>query len=123
MRIKRGVVGARRRKKVLKQASGYWGAKSKQYKAAKTQLMKSGQYAYRDRRQRRRDMRRLWIQRVGAASRQLGLSYSRFINGLKRANIAIDRKALADMAIHDPQAFAAVVRAAKEALQPAAVAG
>ena len=116
MRIKRGVVGARRRKKVLKRASGYWGAKSKQYKAAKTQLMKSGNYAYRDRRQRRRDMRRLWIQRVGAAARNLGLSYSRFINGLKRANIAIDRKALADMAIHDPQAFAAVVRAAKEAL-------
>ncbi len=116
MRIKRGVVGARRRKKVLKQAAGYWGAKSKQYKAAKTQLMKSGQYAYRDRKQRRRDMRRLWIQRVGAGTRTLGLSYSRFINGLKRANVAIDRKSLAEMAIHDPQAFAAVVRMAKEAL-------
>lgn len=116
MRIKRGVVGARRRKKVLKQASGYWGAKSKQYKAAKTQLLKSGNYAYRDRRQRRRDFRRLWIQRVGAGARNLGLSYSKFMNGLKRANIALDRKTLAEMAIHDPQAFAAVVRLAKEAL-------
>jgi len=116
MRIKRGVVGARRRKKVLKAAKGYWGAKSKQYKAAKTQLMKSGQYAYRDRKRRRRDFRRLWIQRVGAGCRSLGLSYSKFINGLKRANVAIDRKSLAEMAIHDPQAFAAVVRVAKEAL-------
>jgi large subunit ribosomal protein L20 len=116
MRIKRGVVGARRRKKVLKQASGYWGAKSKQYKAAKTQLMKSGQYAYRDRKRRRRDFRRLWIQRVGAGCRTLGLSYSKFMHGLKLANVAIDRKALSEMAISDPQAFAAVVRVAKEAL-------
>ncbi len=120
MRVKRGVVGTRRRKKVLQQAKGYWGAKSKQYRAAKTQLMKSGQYAYRDRRQRRRDRRRLWIIRVNAAARSHGLSYSHFIAGLKAAGIALDRKALAYLAVVDPPAFAAVAERAKSALQVAA---
>lgn len=116
MRVKRGVIGAKRRKKVLKLASGYWGAKSKQYRSAKTQLMKSGNYAYRDRRQRRRDFRRLWIQRINAGCRQLGLSYSRFINGLRRAEIEIDRKSLSELAIHDSAAFAQIVEIARQAL-------
>lgn len=120
MRIKRGKVGARRRKKVLKQAKGYWGAKSKQYKAAKTQLMKSGQYAYRDRRQRRRDFRRLWILRINAGVRQHGLNYSRFMNGLKQAGVEIDRKMLADLAVRDPGAFGAIVNVAKAAMSAAA---
>lgn len=122
MRIKRGIVGARRRRKVLSKAKGYWGAKSKQYKAAKTQLMKSGQYAYRDRRQRRRDFRRLWIGRVNAAARLHGLSYSVFMHGLKVAGIELDRKVLSHLAIEDPEAFGAVVEQAKSALgaaQPA----
>ncbi|MCC7493577.1 MAG: 50S ribosomal protein L20 [Fimbriimonadaceae bacterium] len=117
MRVKGGIVGARRRKKVLKQAKGYWGAKSKQYRAAMTQLLKSGQYAYRDRRNRRRALRRLWITRINAAARLAGLSYSRLIDGLKKAAIEIDRKQLSELAIHDPAAFTAVAEIAKAALQ------
>lgn len=117
MRVKRGVVGARRRKKVLQQAAGYWGAKSKQFRAAKTQLLKSGQYAYRDRRQRRRDRRRLWITRVNAAARLCGLSYSRFIAGCAAAGVALDRKALAYLAVCDMPAFEAVAKVAAAALQ------
>jgi large subunit ribosomal protein L20 len=110
------MVHARRRKKVLDKAKGYWGAKSKQYRAALTQVMKSGNYAYRDRRQRRRDMRRLWITRVNAGVRLHGLSYSQFIHGLKLANVEIDRKMLADLAVQDAGAFGAVVDLAKQAL-------
>ena len=116
MRVKGGISQARRRRKVLKRAKGYWGAKSKQYRAALNQLLKSGQYAYRDRKQRRRNFRRLWITRVNAGARLCGLSYSKFIAGLKKANIALDRKTLAQMAIEDPQAFAVVAEAAKQAL-------
>ncbi len=116
MRVKGGIVQTRKRRKVLKRAKGYWGAKSKQYRAALNQLLKSGQYAYRDRRQKRRDFRRLWITRVNAAARRCGLSYSKFIAGLKKANIALDRKTLANLAVEDPQAFAAVAELAKAAL-------
>ncbi|MBI2299810.1 MAG: 50S ribosomal protein L20 [Armatimonadetes bacterium] len=119
MRVRRGMVGARRRRKVLKLAKGYWGAKSKQFRAAKTQLMKSGQYAYRDRRQRRRDFRRLWITRINAAVRIHGLKYSQFIQGLSLAQVALDRKALAYLAVTDESAFAAVVRLVKTALASA----
>lgn len=120
MRVKGGIVGARRRKKVLTKAKGYWGAKSKQYHAAISQLLKSGQYAYRDRRQRRRDLRRLWIARINAAARLNGLSYSKFVNGLRRAGVGIDRKMLADLAVNDPAAFAAVAELAKAAVSQAA---
>lgn len=116
MRVKRGTVGARRRKKILAQAKGYWGAKSRQYRAAKTQVMKSGLYAYRDRRQRRRQMRRLWILRINAAARQHGLSYSVLMHGLGLAGVAIDRKALAYLAVEDPEAFAGIVARAQSAL-------
>lgn len=116
MRVKGGTTQTRRRNKVIRAARGYWGAKSKQFRSAKQQVMKSGMYAYRDRRQRRRDMRRLWIIRVNAAVRLLDLSYSQFIHGLKLAQIEIDRKMLSELAIHDPEAFAAVVDRAKAAL-------
>lgn len=120
MRVKRGTVGSRRRHKVLSQAKGYFGAKSKQFKAAQTQILKSGDYAYRDRRQRRRDMRRLWITRINAAARLHGLSYSVFIKGLSEAGIAIDRKALSELAISDPAAFGAIAEQAAAALAGAA---
>lgn len=116
MRVKGGKVQIRRRNKVLNRAKGYFGAKSKQYRAAKQQLLKSAMYAYRDRRQRRRLMRRLWIIRVNAGVRLLGLSYSQFIHGLKLANIEIDRKMLSELAIHDAPAFEAIVDLAKKAL-------
>lgn len=116
MRVKRGVVGARKRNKVLKAAKGYWGAKSKQYRAAKTQLLKSGQYAYRDRRQKRRELRRLWITRINAGVRPLGLNYNQLINGLNLAEIEVDRKQLAALAVDDYDAFTALVEAAKAAL-------
>jgi large subunit ribosomal protein L20 len=100
-RVKRGVVARRSHKKILKQAKGYYGARSRVYRVAFQAVTKAGQYAYRDRRQRKRQFRQLWIARINAASRQNGLSYSRFINGLKKASIEIDRKILADIAVYD----------------------
>ncbi|MEJ6950013.1 50S ribosomal protein L20 [Natronospora cellulosivora (SeqCode)] len=115
-RIKRGVKARRRRKKILKMAKGYYGAKSKLFRPANQAVMKSLHYAYRDRKARKRDFRRLWITRINAAARKEGLSYSRFINGLKLANIDIDRKMLADMAVRDENSFGELVIIAKEAL-------
>ena len=96
-------------KKVLKQAKGYFGHKSKLFRVANQAVLKSGNYAYRDRRRKKRDFRRLWIARINAASRQNGLSYSKFINGLKKAGIGLDRKILADMAVNDKEGFASLV--------------
>jgi large subunit ribosomal protein L20 len=115
-RVKRGVVAKARHKKVLDQAKGYYGARSKIYRVAKQAVIKAGQYAYRDRRQRKRQFRALWITRINAAARQHGLSYSRLIHGLNLADIEIDRKVLADIAVHDQEAFAAIAEAAKESL-------
>ncbi len=115
-RVKRGFKARKRRKKVLKLAKGYYGAKSKNYRAANQAVMKSLHFAYRDRRTKKRDFRRLWITRINAAARKDGLSYSRFINGLKEANIDIDRKMLADMAVRDANSFSELVDIAKEAL-------
>ncbi len=115
-RVKRGVQANRRHKKVLKQAKGYYGARSRVFRVAKQAVIKAGQYAYRDRRQRKRQFRALWIVRINAGARECGLSYSRLINGLKKANIEIDRKVLADLAMNEKAAFAAVVEKAKEAL-------
>ncbi|MFY0664091.1 MAG: 50S ribosomal protein L20 [Natronospirillum sp.] len=115
-RVKRGVTARQRHKKVLKQAKGYYGARSRVFRVAKQAVIKAGQYAYRDRRQRKRQFRALWIARINAASRQNGLSYSRFINGLKRANVEIDRKVLADIAVFEAAAFTALAERAKKAL-------
>ncbi len=115
-RVKRGVVARARHKRVLSKAKGYYGARSKVFRVAKQAVIKAGQYAYRDRRQRKRQFRALWIQRINAAARLNGLSYSRFINGLNVAGIEIDRKVLADLAVHDAQAFAALAEQAKAAL-------
>jgi len=117
-RVKRGVASKKRHKKVLKQAKGYYGNKSRSFRAANEQVMHSLQYAYRDRRARKGDFRQLWIQRINAASREHGLSYSRFINGLKNAGIELDRKVLADLAVTDPTAFAALVATAKANASP-----
>jgi large subunit ribosomal protein L20 len=113
-RIKRGTVARKRRKKILKLAKGYYGAKSKLFRVANQQVMKSLSYAYRDRRQRKRDFRKLWIARINAAARNSGISYSRFINGLKKADVQINRKVLADLAVNDKAAFAQLVEVAKE---------
>lgn len=115
-RVKRGVQARRRHKKILKRAKGYYGARSRIYRVAFQAVIKAGQYAYRDRRQRKRQFRRLWIVRINAAARLHELSYSRFINGLKKASIEIDRKILADIAVHDQVAFAAIAEKAKAAL-------
>lgn len=115
-RVKRGVVAHSRHKKVLKKAKGYYGARSKLFKTAKQAVIKAGQYAYRDRRQRKRQFRALWIARINAAARMHGLSYSRLINGMNRAEMEIDRKVLADIAVHDPEAFGAIAQLAKAAL-------
>ena len=115
-RVKRGVVAHRRHKKILKQAKGYYGARSRIFRVAKQAVTNAGQYAYRDRRQRKRQFRALWITRINAQSRANGLSYSRLINGLKKAEIGLDRRVLADLAVHDKQAFAAIVEQAKAAL-------
>lgn len=115
-RVKRGVTARARHKKVMKAAKGYYGARSRVYRVAKQAVTKAGQYAYRDRRQKKRQFRQLWIARINAASRQNGLSYSRFINGLKKASIEIDRKILSDIAVHDKLAFTALVEKAKAAL-------
>ncbi|HET8790540.1 LSU ribosomal protein L20P [Modicisalibacter ilicicola DSM 19980] len=114
-RVKRGVVARRRHKKIMKQAKGYYGARSRVFRVAKQAVIKAGQYAYRDRRQRKRQFRALWIARINAAARQNGLSYSRFIAGLKQAGIEIDRKVLADLAVHEKATFAAIVEKAKAA--------
>jgi len=115
-RVKRGTTKNRRHKKVLKQAKGYYGNKSRSYRAANEQLLHSGQYAFRDRRAKKGEFRRLWIQRINAACRQNDMSYSRFIAGLNAAEIEVDRKILADLAVHDPAAFSALVAQAKAAL-------
>ncbi len=115
-RVKRGVVAHRRHKKILKQAKGYYGARSRVFRVAKQAVTKAGQYAYRDRRQRKRQFRALWITRINAQSRANGLSYSRLINGLKKADIALDRRVLADLAVHDKKAFSDIVEQAKAAL-------
>jgi large subunit ribosomal protein L20 len=112
-RVKRGVVAHARHKKVLKQAKGYYGARRKVYRVAKQAVIKANQYAYRDRRQRKRQFRRLWIVRINAAARQFGLSYSRFMDGLNKAGIEVDRKVLADLAVHDIAAFGALAEKAK----------
>ena len=114
-RIKRGNRRLKRRKKILKAAKGYWGTKSKLQRSAKEQLLKSGSYAYRDRRQKKRNFRRLWIIRIGAAVKRHGFSYSQFIYGLKKAGIELNRKVLADIAVRDQGAFGQIVQTAKEA--------
>ncbi len=115
MRIKRGVNGVKKRRAILKQAKGYRGAKSKLYRVARQAVMKSGQYAYIGRKLRKRDMRSLWITRINAACRENGVSYSVFINGLKKANVDLNRKVLADLAVTDKVAFAKLVDTAKKA--------
>ncbi|MBA6233553.1 MULTISPECIES: 50S ribosomal protein L20 [unclassified Colwellia] len=115
-RVKRGVQARARHKKVLKQAKGYYGARSRVYRVAYQAVTKAGQYAYRDRRQRKRQFRQLWITRINAAARINGLSYSVFINGLKKAAIEIDRKILADIAVYDKVTFTFLVEKAKAAL-------
>ena len=114
-RVKRAVHAHEKRRAVLEQAKGYTGTRRKRYRAAKEQVMHSGMYAYRDRRDRKAQFRRLWIARINAAVRPHGMSYSRFINGLKTAGIELDRKILADLAVNDPTAFAALVEQAKAA--------
>lgn len=115
-RVKRGVTARAKHKKVLDKAKGYYGARSRVFRVAKQAVIKAGQYAYRDRRQRRRDFRALWIMRINAAARECGLSYSVFMNGLKKSAIEIDRKVLADIAVHDSVAFAQLAEQAKTAL-------
>ncbi|CCQ92606.1 ribosomal protein L20 [[Clostridium] ultunense Esp] len=112
-RVKSGVTARKRHKKVLKQAKGYYGAKSKLYRPANQAVMKSLHYAYSGRKQRKRDFRKLWISRINAAARLNGMNYSTFINGLKKANIEINRKVLSEMAIHDPEGFSKLVEIAK----------
>ncbi|MGI9211897.1 MAG: 50S ribosomal protein L20 [Methylococcaceae bacterium] len=112
-RVKRGVTARARHKKVLKEAKGYYGARSRVYRIAKQAVIKAGQYAYRDRRQRKRQFRALWITRINAGAREFGLSYSRFMDGLKKASIDLDRKVLADIAVRDKDAFAELARIAK----------
>jgi large subunit ribosomal protein L20 len=115
-RVKRGVTARRRHKKIIKLAKGYFNARRKVFRVAKQAVTKAGQYAYIGRKQKKRQFRSLWIVRINAAARLHGLSYSRFINGLQKANITMDRKALADIAIHDPAAFGAIAEQAKRAL-------
>ena len=115
-RVKRGVQARAKHKKVLAKAKGYYGARSRVYRVAHQAVIKAGQYAYRDRRVKKRMFRALWIVRINAAARECGMSYSRLINGLSKADIAIDRKVLADLAIHDMAAFTQIADKAKEAL-------
>ena len=112
-RVKRGVEARRRHKKVMKAAKGYYGARSRTFRVAKQAVIKAGQYAYRDRRNKKRVFRALWIARINAGAREHGLTYSKFMNGLKKASIELDRKVLSDMAIHDKVAFAAIVNQVK----------
>ncbi|MCQ8103196.1 50S ribosomal protein L20 [Methylomonas sp. SURF-2] len=111
-RVKRGVTARARHKKILKLAKGYYGARSRVYRVAKQAVIKAGQYAYRDRKQKKRQFRALWIVRINAAARLCGISYSRMINGLNKANVAIDRKVLADLAVRDMDAFAEIAKVA-----------
>jgi large subunit ribosomal protein L20 len=115
-RVKRGVIARARHKKVLKAAKGYRGRRKNVYRVAKQAVMKAGQYAYRDRRQKKRQFRTLWIARINAGARELGLTYSRFMNGLKKASVEVDRKVLADLAVFDKAAFAQFVEIANKAL-------
>ncbi|MGB5438536.1 MAG: 50S ribosomal protein L20 [Gammaproteobacteria bacterium] len=115
-RVKRGVIAHARHKKILGKAKGYYGARSKIYRVAKQAVIKAGQYAYRDRRQRKRQFRILWIARINAAARENGLSYSRMIDGLNKASIEVDRKVLADIAVFDAPAFSALAEKAKASL-------
>lgn len=119
-RVKRGVHAKKKHRAVLEKAKGYYGNKSRSFRAANEQVMHSGQYAFRDRRARKGQFRRLWIQRINAACRENGMSYSRFIAGLHAAGIEVDRKVLADLAVTDPAAFTALVTAARDALPEAA---
>jgi large subunit ribosomal protein L20 len=116
-RVKRSVHARKKRRKVLEQARGYWGLKHSSYKRAKEQVEHSLVYAYRDRKARKRTFRRLWILRINAAARAQGLSYNQFVAGCRKANIELDRKVLADLAVTDPQAFAAIAKQAKAALE------
>ncbi|HHS89026.1 MAG TPA: 50S ribosomal protein L20 [Rhodobacteraceae bacterium] len=115
-RVKRGVTARARHKKVLKKAKGYYGARSRVYRVATQAVTKAGQYAYRDRRQRKRQFRALWIARINAGARMFGISYSRLINGMKKAGIGLDRKVLADLAVHDIDTFGKIAEKAKAAL-------
>jgi large subunit ribosomal protein L20 len=115
-RVKRSVHARKKRRKVLGEAKGYWGQKHLSYRKAKEQLLKSDAYAYRDRRNRKRSFRRLWIIRINAAAREQGLSYNQFVAGLRKAEIELDRKVLADLAVQDPAAFAKIAERAKAAL-------
>ncbi|MCY4563986.1 MAG: 50S ribosomal protein L20 [Gammaproteobacteria bacterium] len=115
-RASRSVASRARRKKVLKQAKGYYGARSRSFKVAKQAVIRAGEYAYRDRRQRKRQFRSLWIIRINAAAREHGLSYSRMIAGLKQANVDVDRRVLADLAMHEKEAFQVLAEQAKAAL-------
>jgi large subunit ribosomal protein L20 len=121
-RVKRGVTARARHNKVLGKAKGYYNARRKVYRAAKQAVIKAGQYAYRDRRAKKREFRALWIARINAAARIYGLTYSRMIDGLNRAGIEIDRKMLADLAVHDTDAFGAIANQAKTALESATAA-
>ena len=112
-RVRNGVVTKQRHKKILKEARGYFGSKHREFKSAKEQLMHAGQYAYRDRRQKKREMRKLWIVRINAACREEEISYSKFINGLNKAGVEINRKMLSEIAINDKKAFADLVKIAK----------
>ena len=114
-RIKRAVTAQKKKRKIMKLAKGYWGAKSKQYRAATEQVARSLRYAYKGRKMRKRDFRSLWITRINAAARLSGMSYSAFINGLKKQNIEVNRKMLADLAVNDAAAFAQLVEIAKKA--------
>ena len=116
-RVKRAVHGKKHRRAILEQAQGYYGNKSRSYRAANEQVMHSLQYAYRDRRARKGDFRQLWITRINAAARQQGMSYSRFISGLRQAGVEVDRKVLAELAVHDDAAFAGLVKVAQGAQQ------
>ena len=118
-RVKRSVHGRKQRRTVLDRARGFRGARSRRYRIANESILHAMRYEYRDRRTRKRDFRKLWIQRINAAARQNGMSYSRFMHGLKRADIGLDRKVLADMAVRDPNAFSALVTAAKAAIESA----
>ena len=121
-RVKRGVTARARHNKVLGKAKGYYNARRKIYRAAKQAVIKAGQYAYRDRRAKKREFRALWIARINAAARIYGLNYSRMIDGLSRAGVEIDRKMLADLAVHDTDAFGAIAQQAKTALESASAA-
>jgi large subunit ribosomal protein L20 len=118
-RVKRSVAGRKKRREVLKQAKGYYSARGKHFRAAREQVLHSGVYAYRDRRARKGEFRKLWITRINAAARMNGLSYNRFMNGLRLADVEVDRKMLAELAVNEPEAFAALADVAKKSLEKA----